>query len=96
MDRAERQQIILVCLLTLGVGYFVWSGIAGFVGVKGLRDETAKLAVITALTLTPISRAASGFWTTASIALPRRVRCDTRLSATANPRPTRGMRIWRG
>ena len=45
MDRAERQQIILVCLLILGVGYFVWSGIAGFPGVKGLRDETAKLAV---------------------------------------------------
>ena len=45
MDRAERQQIILVCLLILGVGYFAWSGIAGFTGVKGLRDETAKLAV---------------------------------------------------
>jgi Tfp pilus assembly protein PilO len=45
MDRAERQQIILVCLLILGVGYFAWSGIAGFPGVKGLRDETAKLAV---------------------------------------------------
>ncbi len=45
MDRAERQQIILVCLLILGAGYFAWSGIAGFAGVKGLRDETAKLAV---------------------------------------------------
>ena len=45
MDRAERQQIILVCLLILGVGYFAWSGIAGFAGVKDLRDETAKLAV---------------------------------------------------
>ena len=45
MDRAERQQIILICLLILGVGYFAWSGIAGFPGVKGLRDETAKLAV---------------------------------------------------
>jgi type IV pilus assembly protein PilO len=45
MDRAERQQIILVCLLILGVGYFAWSGIAGFPGVKGLRDETAKLSV---------------------------------------------------
>ena len=45
MDRAERQQIILVCLLILGVGYFTWSGIAGFPGVKGLRDETAKLVV---------------------------------------------------
>lgn len=45
MDRAERQQIILVCLLILGVGYFAWSGIGGFAGVKGLRDETEKLAV---------------------------------------------------
>ena len=45
MDRAERQQIILICLLILGVGYFAWSGLAGFAGVKGLRDETAKLAV---------------------------------------------------
>jgi len=45
MDRAERQQIILICLLILGVGYFAWSGIAGFAGVKALRDETAKLAV---------------------------------------------------
>jgi Tfp pilus assembly protein PilO len=45
MDRAERQQIILVCILILGVGYFAWFGLAGFPGVKGLRDETAKLAV---------------------------------------------------
>jgi type IV pilus assembly protein PilO len=45
MDRQERQQIILICLLILGVGYFAWSGLAGFPGVKGLRDETAKLAV---------------------------------------------------
>ncbi len=45
MDRTERQQIILVCLLILGAGYFAWAGIAGFAGVKGLRDETAKLAV---------------------------------------------------
>jgi type IV pilus assembly protein PilO len=45
MDRQERQQIILICLLILGAGYFAWSGLAGFPGVKGLRDETAKLAV---------------------------------------------------
>lgn len=45
MDRQERQQIILIGLLILGVGYFAWSGLAGFPGVKGLRDETAKLAV---------------------------------------------------
>jgi type IV pilus assembly protein PilO len=43
MDRQERQQIILICLLILGVGYFAWSGIAGFPGVKGYRDEAAKL-----------------------------------------------------
>jgi type IV pilus assembly protein PilO len=43
MDRAERQKVILVCLLILGVAYVAWSGIAGFTGVKGLRDETAKL-----------------------------------------------------
>ncbi len=43
MDRAERQKVILVALLILGVGYFAWAGIGGFVGVRGLRDETAKL-----------------------------------------------------
>ena len=43
MDRAERQQLILIALLILGVGYFAWAGIAGFPGVRGLRDETAKL-----------------------------------------------------
>jgi type IV pilus assembly protein PilO len=43
MDRAERQKVILVCILILGVGYFAWSGIAGFPGVKGLRADAAKL-----------------------------------------------------
>ena len=45
MDRAERQRVILVSLLILGVGYFAWSGIGGFAGVKGLRQEAAKLEV---------------------------------------------------
>jgi len=43
MDRAERQKVILVSLLILVVGYFAWAGIGAFAGVKGLRDETAKL-----------------------------------------------------
>jgi type IV pilus assembly protein PilO len=43
MERAERQKIILVCLLILGVGYFAWAGLGGFPGVRGLREETAKL-----------------------------------------------------
>ena len=45
MDRAERQKVILVIILILGVGYFAWSGLAGFPGVKGLRVEAAKLEV---------------------------------------------------
>jgi type IV pilus assembly protein PilO len=43
MDRAERQKVILVIILILGVGYFAWSGLAGFPGVKGLRVDAAKL-----------------------------------------------------
>ena len=43
MDRAERQRIILVSLLILGVAYFAWAGVGAFAGVKGLRDETVKL-----------------------------------------------------
>jgi type IV pilus assembly protein PilO len=43
MDRAERQKIILVALLILGVGYFAWAGVGGLPGVRGLREETAKL-----------------------------------------------------
>jgi type IV pilus assembly protein PilO len=43
MERAERQQVILLCILILGVGYFAWSGIATFAGVKGLREEATKL-----------------------------------------------------
>jgi Tfp pilus assembly protein PilO len=45
MDRAERQKIILICILILGVGYFAWSGIAGFPGVKGLSEQAARLEV---------------------------------------------------
>ena len=44
MDRQERQQVILICLLILGVTYFAWSGLAGFPGVKGFRADAAKLA----------------------------------------------------
>jgi type IV pilus assembly protein PilO len=43
MDRQERQKVILICLLMLGVGYFVWSGLGGFPGVRGLREQAAKL-----------------------------------------------------
>jgi type IV pilus assembly protein PilO len=43
MDRQERQKIILIALLMLGVGYFAWSGIGGFPGVRGLREQAAKL-----------------------------------------------------
>jgi type IV pilus assembly protein PilO len=43
MDRAERQKIILVALLTLGVGYFAWAGIGAFAGVRGMREQAAKL-----------------------------------------------------
>jgi type IV pilus assembly protein PilO len=43
MDRQERQKLILISLLIVAVGYFAWAGVAGFVGVRGLREETAKL-----------------------------------------------------
>jgi Tfp pilus assembly protein PilO len=43
MDRAERQKLILLCLLILGGGYFAWSGVGGFAGVNGMRDEAARL-----------------------------------------------------
>ena len=43
MDRQERQKLILIALLILAVGYFAWAGVGAFVGVRGLRDETAKL-----------------------------------------------------
>jgi Tfp pilus assembly protein PilO len=43
MDRAERQKIILIGLLILAVGWFAWSGLGGFAGVRGLREESAKL-----------------------------------------------------
>lgn len=43
MDKAERQKIILVGLLTLLVAYFGWSGVGAFQGVSGLRQDAAKL-----------------------------------------------------
>jgi type IV pilus assembly protein PilO len=44
MDRAERQKIILISILIVAVGYFGWfGGLLGFAGVKGLREESAKL-----------------------------------------------------
>jgi type IV pilus assembly protein PilO len=43
MDRQERQKAILICLLILGVGYFAWSGVAGWPGVKALRIASEKL-----------------------------------------------------
>src|SRR5215831_2194798 len=43
MDRAERQKLILLGLLIVGLGWIVWSGLGGFPGVRGLRDEAAKL-----------------------------------------------------
>ena len=46
MDRAERQKIILISILIVAVLYFGWfGGILGFAGVKGLREESAKLEV---------------------------------------------------
>ena len=43
MDRAERQKIILLSILILGLGWIVWSGLGGFSGVRGLREDAAKL-----------------------------------------------------
>lgn len=43
MDRQERQKLILISLLIVAVGYFAWGGVGAFPGVRGLRDETAKL-----------------------------------------------------
>jgi type IV pilus assembly protein PilO len=43
MDRAERQKVILIALLILGVGYFAWAGVGAFAGVRGMREATAKL-----------------------------------------------------
>ena len=43
MDRAERQRIILLCLLIVGAGWFAWTGIGGYAGVRGLREQAAKL-----------------------------------------------------
>ena len=58
--------------------------------------EMTKLAVMAACTSIPMSRAASGFWTTASSALPRRVRVETSCSASPIRSPTTGMASWSG
>src|SRR5262245_17514589 len=43
MDRQESQKVILICLLILGAGYFAWSGLASWPGVKALREASEKL-----------------------------------------------------
>src|SRR5215470_2137173 len=43
MDRAERQKLLLLGILIVGLGWIVWSGLGGFPGVRGLRDDAAKL-----------------------------------------------------
>src|SRR5262245_7951253 len=43
MDRQERQKVILIGLLILGIGYFAWSGLAGWPGVKALRAASERL-----------------------------------------------------
>jgi type IV pilus assembly protein PilO len=43
MDRQERQKLILIAILIIGVGYFAWYGVATFSGVKAMRDQTDKL-----------------------------------------------------
>jgi type IV pilus assembly protein PilO len=43
MDKAERQKLILIGILILGVGYFGYNGIGAFGGVAGVRAEAEKL-----------------------------------------------------
>lgn len=43
MDKTQRQQLILVVILILLVGYFGYNGIGAFPGVSGWRAEAAKL-----------------------------------------------------
>jgi type IV pilus assembly protein PilO len=43
MDRADRQKIILMSLLTIMAAYFGYNGVGAFSGVGGLRAEAEKL-----------------------------------------------------
>jgi Tfp pilus assembly protein PilO len=43
MDRQERQKLILLGLLIVGLGWIAWSGLGGFPGVRGLRADAEKL-----------------------------------------------------
>jgi type IV pilus assembly protein PilO len=43
MDRADRQKLIMLVLLTILFAYFGWYGVGAFKGVSGLRQEAAKL-----------------------------------------------------
>ena len=43
MDRQERQKMILLGILILGLGWIAWSGLGAFPGVRGLRAEAEKL-----------------------------------------------------
>jgi type IV pilus assembly protein PilO len=43
MDKADRQKIILMSLLTIMLAYFGYNGVGAFSGVAGYRAEAAKL-----------------------------------------------------
>jgi type IV pilus assembly protein PilO len=43
MEKADRQKIILLVLLTAILGYFGYAGVGAFPGVSGLREAAAKL-----------------------------------------------------
>jgi type IV pilus assembly protein PilO len=43
MDRQERQKLILLGLLIVGLGWIAWAGLGGFSGVRALRADAEKL-----------------------------------------------------